>query len=208
MTTKQQILQWLQTYATVIEQNKDYLTELDAAIGDADHGINMNRGFQKVLTQLPTLAEKDISNILKAVSMTLISSVGGASGALYGTFFLRASNAVTGLSELTPEDTAKLLETGLSGVRERGKANLGEKTMLDTLQPASQTFTKAISEGNNTLEALKEAVIAAEQGMKNTIPLIAKKGRATYLGERSIGHQDPGATSAYLMLKTLQQVLQ
>ena len=208
MITQQQILQWLQTYATFIEQNKDYLTELDAAIGDADHGINMNRGFQKVANQLCSLTEKDISQIFKTVSMTLISSVGGASGALYGTFFLQASNAVTGLSELTPIDTAKLLETGLLGIKERGKANFGDKTMLDTLEPAINTFTNAISQGNNTLEALQKAVIAAEQGMKNTIPLIAKKGRATYLGERSIGHQDPGATSAYFLLKTFLEVIE
>lgn len=208
MVTKYQIIQWLQTFANVLEQNKDYLTELDAAIGDADHGINMNRGFQKVLIQLPNVVEQDIGNILKAVSMTLISSVGGASGPLYGTLFLRASTAVMGKQELTGEDLAMLLQAAVEGVVQRGKANLGDKTMLDSLSPACDVFTVAVVEGNSIVEALQQAIAAAEEGMKNTIPLVAKKGRASYLGERSAGHQDPGATSSYLMLKTLLDTLQ
>lgn len=208
MVTKNQIIQWLQTFATVLEQNKDYLTELDAAIGDADHGINMNRGFQKVLIQLPNVVEQDIGNILKTVSMTLISSVGGASGPLYGTLFLRASTAVMGKQELTGEDLAMLLQAAVEGIVQRGKANLGDKTMLDALSPACDVFALAVAQGNSTVEALQQAVVAAEEGMKNTIPLVAKKGRASYLGERSAGHQDPGATSSYLMLKTLLDTLQ
>ncbi len=207
MVTKEQIIQWLQTVAVVLEQQKDYLTELDAAIGDADHGINMNRGFQKVVTQLPNVADKDISNILKTVSMTLISSVGGASGPLYGTLFLRASTAVPGKSELTDEDMVTLLQAAVDGVVQRGKANLGDKTMLDTLSPALDAFKQAVAEGLSTQEALKQAVAAAEEGMKSTIPLVAKKGRASYLGDRSSGHVDPGATSAYLMLKTLLETV-
>ncbi len=140
MVTKEQIIHWLQTVAVVLEQNKDYLTELDAAIGDADHGINMNRGFQKVVSQLSSVADKDIGSILKAVSMTLISSVGGASGPLYGTLFLRASTAVAGKSELTDEDMVGLLQAAVDGVIQRGKANLGDKTMLDALSPASDAF--------------------------------------------------------------------
>ncbi len=203
MVTKEQILRWLQATAIIIEQNKDYLTELDAAIGDADHGINMNRGFQKVIAQLPSVADKDIGTIFKTVSMTLISNVGGASGPLYGTFFLKASAAVAGKQELTGEDISALLQAGVEGAAQRGKANLGDKTMLDALSPAASAFQQAIAVGASVAEALQQAVAAAEQGMKNTIPLVAKKGRASYLGDRSAGHQDPGATSAYLILKTL-----
>jgi dihydroxyacetone kinase-like protein len=207
MVSKEQIIQWIQAIALVLEQNKDYLTELDAAIGDADHGINMNRGFQKVISQLPSVADKDIGSILKTVSMTLISSVGGASGPLYGTMFLRASTAVAGKSELTDEDMVALLQAAVDGIIQRGKANLGDKTMLDALSPASDTFKQAVAKGVSTQEALQQAVTAAEEGMKNTIPLVAKKGRASYLGDRSANHQDPGATSAYLILKTLLETV-
>ncbi|MGQ4647789.1 dihydroxyacetone kinase subunit DhaL [Lyngbya aestuarii] len=208
MVTKQQVLQWLQAVVVVLEQNKDYLTQLDAAIGDADHGINMNRGFQKVASQLPTLVDKDISNIFKAVSINLISSIGGSSGPLYGTLFLRASTAVAGKQELTAEDLAALLRAAVEGVVQRGKANLKDKTMLDALSPAADACGQAVTAGCSTLEALQQAVLAAEEGMKNTIPLVAKKGRASYLGERSIGHQDPGATSSYLILKTLLETVE
>jgi len=207
MVTKQQILQWFQAVAVVLEQNKDYLTELDAAIGDADHGINMNRGFQKVISQLPSVADKDIGSILKTVSMTLLSSVGGASGPLYGTMFLRASTAVAGKSELSDEDLVALLQAAVDGIIQRGKANLGDKTMLDALSPASDAFKQAVANNVSTQEALQQAVAAAEEGMNKTIPLVAKKGRASYLGDRSSGHQDPGATSAYLILKTLLQTI-
>ncbi|HAJ58985.1 MAG TPA: dihydroxyacetone kinase subunit L [Cyanobacteria bacterium UBA8543] len=207
MVTKEQIVQWLQSVAVVLEQNKDYLTELDAAIGDADHGINMNRGFQKVVSQLPSVADKDIGTILKTVSMTLISSVGGASGPLYGTMFLRSSTAITGKSELTDEDMVALLQAFVDGIIQRGKANLGDKTMLDALSPASETFKQAVADGASTQEALQQAVSAAQEGMKNTIPLVAKKGRASYLGDRSMNHQDPGATSVYLILNTLLETV-
>jgi dihydroxyacetone kinase-like protein len=209
MVTKQHIIQWLRTSAVVLEQNKDYLTELDAAIGDADHGINMHRGFQKVMAQLsnPIDVNQDIGSILKTVSMTLISSVGGASGPLYGTLFLRASKAVQGKQELSAEDMAALLEAAVEGVVQRGKANLGDKTMLDTLSPATNAYKNAIAQGAKTLSALQQAVNAAQEGMNSTIPLQAKKGRASYLGDRSCGHLDPGATSCYLILKTLLDTL-
>jgi dihydroxyacetone kinase-like protein len=207
MVTKQHILQWLQAVAIALEHNKDYLIELDAAIGDADHGINMNRGFQKVVSQLPSVADQDIGNILKTVSMTLISTVGGASGPLYGTMFLRSSTAVAGKSELTDEDMVALLEAAVDGIIQRGKANLGDKTMLDALWPASDAFKQAVANGASTQEALQHAVAAAEQGMKDTIPLVAKKGRASYLGDRSANHQDPGATSTYLILKALLETV-
>ena len=206
--SKQQIIQWLQAVALILAQNKDYLTELDAAIGDADHGINMNRGFQKVASQLPGVADKDIGSILKTVSMTLISNVGGASGPLYGTLFLRASTAVAGKQELTDEDMVALLQASADGVIQRGKAQLGDKTMLDALLPAADAFKQAVANSASSVEGLQKAVAAAEQGMKDTIPLVAKKGRASYLGERSSGHQDPGATSAYLILKTLLETLE
>jgi phosphoenolpyruvate---glycerone phosphotransferase subunit DhaL len=207
MVTKEQILQWLQTFATEIEQNKEYLTELDAAIGDADHGINMDRGFKKVANQLPTIADKDIGTILKTVSMTLISTVGGASGPLYGTFFLRASTAVTGKEELTPEDLFKLLQAGLEGVIQRGKAQIGDKTMVDVLSPVIDSFQPVVN-NKNIVETMQQVVSVAEQAMKDTVPMLAKKGRASYLGDRSIGHQDPGATSTYLMLKSLLVALE
>lgn len=208
MVTKEQILQWLQNFAAVLEQNKDYLTELDSAIGDADHGINMDRGFKKVMSQLPSVADQDIGTILKTVGMTLISSIGGASGPLYGTLFLRAGTAVTSKQELTNDDIAALLQAGLDGVLQRGKAQLGDKTMVDVLSPAVVTLQQAVEENKSTAEAMQQTVAAAEQGMKDTIPMLAKKGRASYLGERSVGHQDPGATSAYLMLKSLLAAFQ
>ncbi|MDJ0735533.1 MAG: dihydroxyacetone kinase subunit DhaL [Nostocaceae cyanobacterium] len=205
--TKEQILQWLQEFAAQIEQNKDYLTELDAAIGDADHGINMDRGFKKAIAQLPTVADRNISDVLKTVSMTLISSIGGASGPLYGTWFLRASTSVVGKQELNESDMLKLLQAGLDGVIGRGKAQLGDKTMVDALSPAVEAFREAVADGKQMQEAMQQAVAGAEQGMKDTIPMVAKKGRASYLGERSAGHQDPGATSAYMMLNSLWSTL-
>jgi len=204
----EQILRWLQRFATKIEQNKEYLTELDAAIGDADHGINMERGFKKLLIQLPTIANnKDIGSILKAVSMTLIASIGGASGPLYGTFFLRASSAVADKDELDERDMLDMLRAGLNGVIERGKTQLGDKTMLDVLFPAVTAFEKAVDERKVMRDAMGQALAAAEQAMKDTTLMQAKKGRASYLGDRSIGHQDHGATSCYLMMKYLYKIL-
>ncbi|MDY6898996.1 MAG: dihydroxyacetone kinase subunit DhaL, partial [Cyanobacteriota bacterium] len=143
----------------------------------------------------------------KTVSMTLISSIGGASGPLYGTFFLRASTAVAGKQELDAENILELLKTGKDGIIARGKTQLGDKTMVDSLHPAVMAFEQAINDGVDITNAVEKAVAAAEQGMKETIPMVAKKGRASYLGERSKGHQDPGATSLYLMLKSLQESL-
>ncbi len=208
MIRQQQIINWIHNFTAVIAENKDYLTELDAAIGDADHGINMNRGFQKVSEKLPTVIDKDIGTILKTVSMTLISTVGGASGPLYGTFFLKASAVAAQKEELTPAELVKLLQAGLEGVIQRGKAQLEDKTMIDALAPAVDAFKQSLANNDSVVEGLQKAVNAAEKGMKKTIPLIARKGRASYLGERSIGHQDPGATSSYLMLTTLLKAVQ
>lgn len=208
MVTQAQILQWLQTFAAEIEQHKDYLTELDAEIGDADHGINLDRGFKKVSSQLSSTTYEDIGSLLKQVSMTLISTVGGASGPLYGTLFLRASTIATRKQALSASEFVQLWQAGLAGVLQRGKAELNDKTMVDVLSPAVATLEQAVKEGKSIVEAMQLTVTTAEQAMKATIPMQARKGRASYLGERSIGHQDPGATSSYLMLKSLLTTLE
>jgi dihydroxyacetone kinase-like protein len=205
--TKEQIVKWLQAIGHVMEANKEFLTQLDAAIGDADHGINMERGFKKVNSQLSAVVDKDIGSILKSTGMALISSVGGASGPLYGTLFLRAGTVASGKHELNTTELAGVLKAGLSGVIERGKAQVGDKTMVDALTPAVKAFEQAAEDGVGIAEALGQTVAAAEQGMKDTIPLIARKGRASYLGERAIGHQDPGATSVYLIIKALHDAV-
>lgn len=205
--TRDQVVQWLETTAAVMTENKAYLTKLDSPIGDADHGINMDRGFRKVLEKLPGVADKDIGNILKTTGMTLISSVGGASGPLYGTFFMRGGMAADAKEELTGEDLAAMLQAGVDGVVQRGRAQVGDKTMVDAWTPALKALHDSLAAGGDPIAALEASVGAAEQGVKDTIPLQAKKGRASYLGERSIGHQDPGATSSYLMLKALLDTL-
>jgi dihydroxyacetone kinase-like protein len=207
VVTKNNILRWLENTAAVMSENKDYLTQLDSPIGDADHGINMNRGFRKVMEKLPTVEDKDIGNILKTTGMTLISSVGGASGPLYGTFFMRGGMAVDSKEELTDEDLTAMLQSAVDGVVQRGRAQPGDKTMVDAWLPAMKALRESLDAEQDLPVALEKAVDAAEQGMKDTIPLQAKKGRASYLGERSIGHQDPGATSSYLMLKALLDTL-
>jgi phosphoenolpyruvate---glycerone phosphotransferase subunit DhaL len=208
MVTKDQIIRWLEATAVVMRDNKEYLTQLDAAIGDADHGINMARGFNKVAEKLPTVVDKDIGNILKTIGMTLISSVGGASGPLYGTFFMRSGMTLAAKEELDDDDLFQMLKSGVEGIVQRGRPQLEDKTMLDAWSPALNAMEAALKNGQDTKSALAAAVAGAEQGMKNTIPLQARKGRASYLGERSIGHQDPGATSSYLMLKTLLDTLE
>jgi dihydroxyacetone kinase-like protein len=196
-------LRFVRSYADVIAENKEYLTQLDSAIGDADHGINMNRGFQAVLGKIESVPNGDIGNLLKTVGMTLVSTVGGAGGPLYGTLFLQFGTATAGKSELEAEDWAAALVAGVQGVQMRGKAEPGDKTMVDTLIPARDAFREALDGGASFDEALQRSAIAAEEGMKATIPWVARKGRASYLGERSAGHQDPGATSSYLLLKTV-----
>ena len=201
--TNAQIVSWLERYAGVIAEQKRYLTGLDAAIGDGDHGINMDRGFQTVLTKLAPVRDKDAATLLKTTGMALVGSVGGAAGPLYGTFFLRAGAALDGKSELNPGELVNALEAGLKGVVERGKANLNDKTMVDALTPAIERAKQFVGAGASLPETMAAAADAAEAGMKATIPLKALKGRASYLGDRSIGHQDPGATSSYLMLRAL-----
>ncbi len=207
MVTRDDIVEWITQVAQVLAENKEYLTKLDAAIGDADHGINMDRGFTKVMSQLPSVQDKDIGSILKTVGMALISSVGGAGGPLYGTLFMRAGMAVGGKYELTDEDLVALWQAAVDGVIQRGRAQPGDKTMVDALLPAVEAMKQALSEGADTVTILERGVAAAEKGMKDTIPMLAKKGRASYLGERSIGHQDPGATSSYMILKAMLDVV-
>lgn len=206
--TRDQIVMWLEKTAVALDGNKQYLTDLDAAIGDADHGINMARGFTKVMEKLPTVADKDIGNILKTVGMTLISSVGGASGPLYGTFYMRAGTAVAAKEELSNEDLVAMLQAGVDGIVQRGRAELEDKTMIDAWYPALAALKTAVDSGESTMAVLQKTVTAAEQGMKATIPLKARKGRASYLGDRSIGHQDPGATSTHLILNALLETVQ
>jgi dihydroxyacetone kinase-like protein len=195
-------LNWVKAVAAVIGENSAYLTQLDAAIGDADHGANMDRGFKAVMNKLPEISDKDIGTIWKTVGMTLISTVGGAGGPLYGTFFLQAGMKTAGKMELNLADWTEALEAALSGVIMRGKAELGDKTMVDALTPAVAALKQSVSENEPINKALELSAAAARQGMEGTIPLVARKGRASYLGERSAGHQDPGATSSYLILKT------
>lgn len=207
MLTKDHVLAWVNRCHEVLEENRQYLTKLDTAIGDADHGNNMHRGFKKVHSQLESHIDKDIGAIFKAVAMTLISSVGGASGPLYGTFFLQMGTKAGDKDELKPEEFAAVLRAGLEGVKMRGKAQPGDKTMVDVLNPVVEALESDIRAGHSMEDALSNAVEVAEQGVKETIPLIAKKGRASYLGERSRGHQDPGATSSKLIIEALHHVV-
>ncbi len=207
MISLERLLAWLRALAAVFAENKALLTDLDAAIGDADHGINMDRGFAAVAAELEHAPPADIAAALKAAAMTLMRTVGGAAGPLYGTFFLRASAACAGLGELTPELWASAFSQGVEGVRQRGKAEPGDKTMLDALAPAASAMQEALRAGRGLAEALGRAERAAEAGMAGTVPLQARKGRASYLGERSIGHQDPGATSAWLLIRTAAALL-
>jgi phosphoenolpyruvate---glycerone phosphotransferase subunit DhaL len=197
-----QVLGWVEAFSSTVAENKEYLTRLDSAIGDADHGINMDRGMKAVSAKLDGFEGDDIGALLKTVGMTLVSTVGGAGGPLYGTLFLQMGVATAGKSELEPEDWAEALDAAVKGVQMRGKAEPGDKTMIDALIPARDAFSAALAEGVSFEEALRRSAAAAEKGMTATIPLVAKKGRASYLGERSAGHQDPGATSSQLLVKT------
>jgi dihydroxyacetone kinase-like protein len=199
--TRDDTLNWVKSVAGVLNENSAYLTELDAAIGDADHGVNMDRGFKAVMSKMPEISDKDIGTIFKTIGMTLISTVGGAGGPLYGTFFLQIGMKTAGKMELNLTDWTDALEAALNGVIMRGKAELGDKTMVDALTPAVATLKQSISDGQQVNKALELSVEAAKQGMEGTIPLVARKGRASYLGERSAGHQDPGATSSFLILR-------
>lgn len=193
----------------VMKANEKYLTRLDAEIGDADHGINMVRGFSLVNNRLSPLTNPDMGIILNTVGMALLETVGGAAGPLYGMLYIKGSQPVRGKTEINKKDLAALLEAGLIGVQTIGGGTVpGEKTMVDALDPAVKVLKESTNNDDITfMMALEKATEVAREGMKKTIPLIAKRGRASYLGERSIGHQDPGATSAYLILQTMLDAL-
>ena len=185
--------------AAAMEENRRYLTKLDSEIGDGDHGNNMNRGFQAALDRLDGAETSTPADVLKAVSMALISKVGGAAGPLYGTAFLRASTALSDKEEVSAQDAAEALEAALGGIKQRGKAEVGDKTIVDALTPAVEAAKEAADEGS-VAEVLRAAAGAAEEGAESTVPLTARRGRASYLGARAEGHQDPGATSTYMLL--------
>jgi dihydroxyacetone kinase-like protein len=200
------MLAWLDALQRVYAENKQYLTDLDAAIGDADHGINLERGFTAAQTELSKTPSADIATLLKTTATVLIRTVGGASGPLYGTFFLRASAACADKAELQAADLVAMFQAGVEGIVQRGKAELGDKTMVDVWLPVVQAMKQALTDGANVAGVMHAGVSAAELGVANTIPLQAKKGRASYLGPRSVGHPDAGATSSYLMLKAALDV--
>lgn len=192
MISSKQLLEMIVAMSAVIQKNKDFLTELDMPIGDSDHGINLARGFAAVEAKLPTLEGKDIGTILKTVGMTLVSTVGGASGPLYGTAFMKAGAKMAGKTEVGMDDFRVMLHEAVEGIKMRGKSTTGEQTMLDAMVPALEAIR---SEGT-----LAAGLKAAQAGVEATKDMIATKGRASYLGERSLGHQDPGATSFTLLL--------
>lgn len=203
MMDNKKVIEVLRAIGKAINEQKEFLTELDNVIGDGDHGINMARGFQEVEKKLDTVAEKDIGTILKTVGMTLVSTVGGASGPLYGTAFMKSGQFLAGKESVGLADFIELLKVSVDGIKMRGKSTTGEKTMLDAMVPALEAIEKAAEEGKDAKQALEAGMTAAEQGIEYTKTIIATKGRASYLGERSIGHQDPGATSFTLMLKVV-----
>jgi dihydroxyacetone kinase-like protein len=203
--TNDAVEDWMKRFAAEVAENRAYLTKLDGAIGDGDHGTNMDRGMKKALEKLDATDSDDIGASLKTVGMALVSSVGGAAGPLYGTLFLQMGQATAGKSELDLAGFTDALDAGIQGVVKRGKAEPGDKTMLDALGPALETLRNA--GGDDAAGALSRAAEAAREGMEATVPMVARKGRASYLGERSAGHQDPGATSSHLLLKTVAEAV-
>lgn len=200
MSATESTLAVVQEMAAAMEEHRKHLTQLDSAVGDGDHGNNMHRGFQAALERLEGTDPQTPSDALKAVSMALVNKVGGAAGPLYGTAFLRASTALSSKEDLSPEDVAGALEAALGGIKQRGKADVGDKTIVDALEPAVEAAKEAASSGGGAGEVFRAAAEAAEEGAEATVPLTARRGRASYLGPRSAGHMDPGARSTYLLL--------
>lgn len=207
MVDQEKLIEIIRKIGEKIAVEKEFLTELDNVIGDGDHGINMARGFEEVEKKLPDMADKDIGAALKMVGMTLVSKVGGASGPLYGTAFMKAGAALEGKKEMNLQDFLQALQAAVDGVMMRGKSTTGEKTMLDAMEPARKAIQTMSDEGKSAAEAMAAGVKAAEEGVEYTKGIIATKGRASYLGERSIGHQDPGATSFTMMLAVMAEAL-
>ncbi|MDR1230330.1 MAG: dihydroxyacetone kinase subunit L [Spirochaetaceae bacterium] len=207
MITAQQIVDWLKKLDAVYTEQKDFLSELDSAIGDGDHGVNMARGFTAVVAAIEAAPPADIGAAFKTVSLSLIKTVGGASGPLYGTFFLQCATAFVAKPEADLAAWTVAVEKGIQGIEKLGKAQQGDKTMLDAWLPALAALKSTAESGQGLEDALLAAALAAEEGAKATVPLQARKGRASYLGERSIGHQDPGATSTALLLRAAAETL-
>ena len=203
MFSAEQAMDWIRRTAAVVEENAVMLTRLDSAMGDGDHGTNMVRGFRAVLERVGALEDKEFASLFRTVGMALIGKVGGAAGPLYGSFYLGMGKQLGAAGEAADGDLAAALRAGYDAVVARGKAQPGDKTMLDAWFPALEVLDRAVGEGTQLGAALDQAAAAAEDGMKATIPLVARKGRASYLGERSKDHQDPGATSTYLILQAL-----
>jgi phosphoenolpyruvate---glycerone phosphotransferase subunit DhaL len=193
--------QWVRAFADLVSAQRDYLTELDSAIGDADHGANMDRGMTAAVAALDELEPETAGALFSKVGMTLVSTVGGASGPLFGTFFLRLGSSLGDAASVSPEQLAAALRAGLDGVVARGKAEAGDKTMYDALAPAVDALDAGLAAGQDLATALAAATAAAAEGRDATTPMLARKGRASYLGERSVGHQDPGATTVALLLQ-------
>jgi len=201
MIDKQAVRESIGRIAETLKENREFLTELDAAIGDGDHGINMDRGFDAVTLKMADIPDADIGAMFKAVGMALVSTVGGASGPLYGTAFMRAGAALAGKTELSQDDVLAGMKAALEGIQTRGKAVQGEKTMLDALIPAINAFEEGQAAGLDNKAIWSKVLKAAQDGIEYTKTIIATKGRASYLGERSLDHQDPGATSMTLILQ-------
>lgn len=204
---KQKVLDIISAMGGKMEEEKQFLTDLDNAIGDGDHGINMAKGFGAVTAKLDVLRTQDIGSALKTVGMTLVSAVGGSSGPLYGTAFMKAGMVMAGKEEMDIADFLSCMKAGIEGVVMRGRAVKGEKTMLDAMIPALEAMEKANADGSSPKEVLEAGVAAAQEGVEFTKTIIATKGRASYIGERSLGHQDPGATSFTFLLGVAAKAL-
>jgi dihydroxyacetone kinase-like protein len=204
--TKQDVLRWLDALQKIFAENRQHLTDLDAAVGDGDFGISLDRGFTAVQAELSSKPPADIRGVFQNVATVLIKTMGGSSGPLLGTFFLRAAATCADISELAAADVVAVFQAGVQGLQQRGKAELGDKTMMDAWVPAVDAMRSALESGNDLTTILEQGAGAAEKGMRATIEMQARKGRGSYLGERSIGHQDAGATATYMLLKTAADV--
>jgi phosphoenolpyruvate---glycerone phosphotransferase subunit DhaL len=204
--SREDVLRWLDATQKVFAENRQQLTELDSAVGDGDMGISLDRGFTAVQAELSAHPPADLRSVFQNVANVLIRTMGGTSGPLLGAFFLRAGAASAGKSELAPADVVALFQAGVDGIQQRGKAALGDKTMLDALLPAVDAMRSALETGSGLAEILERGTAAAEAGALATTTMQARKGRGSYLGERSVGHQDPGATASHLMLKAAAEM--
>jgi dihydroxyacetone kinase-like protein len=204
--SRQDVLRWLDALQKAFAENRQQLTELDSAVGDGDLGISLDRGFTAVQSEMSANPPADIRSVFQNVATILIRTMGGTSGPLLGTFFIRAGAACADKSDLAPADVMALFQAGVEGIQQRGKAALGDKTMMDALLPALDAMRGALEAGSGLAEILERGAAAAEAGMRATVTMQARKGRASYLGPRSIGHQDAGATAAYLLLKAAAEV--